>query len=145
MSGVLLDSHALYWLVSGTERLTDAALTAIGKSQRDGTLLVSPISAWELAVAATKTRSADRPDLGDVAPDRWFRRAITAVGAKIAPISTGVAAESAGVVARTGHKDPGDCFLIATARVRRVPLVTRDRLIRAIGANQPEFLDLIVC
>lgn len=48
MAGILLDTHALYWLVSGEQELSDEALIAIGESQDAGTLYVSPITAWEL-------------------------------------------------------------------------------------------------
>ena len=145
MAGVLLDTHALYWLVSGDRPLADAALLAIADSQDSATLLVSAITAWELAIAAKKNRPHDRPDLGDDAPDRWFGRAVAAMEARVVPIRHRIATEAARVVERTGHKDPGDCFLIATARVRRVPIVTRDPIIRDIARDLPGYLDVVVC
>lgn len=144
MTGVLLDSHALYWLVSGEERLADAALAAIVKAQDAGSLLVSPITAWELAVATRKSSRANRPDLGDTA-DLWFRDAVAATTAKVVPIQQRIAIEAAKVVVETGHKDPGDCFLIATARVRGVPIITRDAIIRGLADDAPEYLTVIVC
>ncbi len=54
MPGALLDTHALYWLVSGAKPLADEALVAIGETQTAGALFVSPITAWELAIAAQK-------------------------------------------------------------------------------------------
>jgi PIN domain nuclease of toxin-antitoxin system len=62
--GALLDTHALYWLVSGTDDLTNEALVAIGENQAAGTLFASPMTAWELAVAAQKRPGPGRPDLG---------------------------------------------------------------------------------
>lgn len=50
--------HALYWLVSGEQELSDEALIAIGESQDAGTLYVSPITAWELSLAARKRNNA---------------------------------------------------------------------------------------
>lgn len=145
MPGVLLDTHALYWLVSGEEPLTEDALVAIGESQEAGTLLVSPITAWELSVASRKNRVAGRPHLGDDPPDQWFRDAVSVTEARVVAIHQRISIEAAKVVAQTGHKDPGDCFLIASARVRRVPLVTRDAAIRAIAADQEGYLEIIVC
>ena len=58
MSGVLLDTHALYWLVRGEAELLEEALVAIGENQKGGTLFVSPITAWELSVATKKRRVA---------------------------------------------------------------------------------------
>ena len=118
---------------------------AIGDSQEAGALLASPITAWELAVASQKNRVADRPHLGDDAPDQWFRDAVAVTRARVVPIHQRIAIEAAKVAVETGHRDPGDCFLIATARVRKVPLVTRDGTIRAISADRPDYLAVIVC
>ena len=145
MAGVLLDTHALYWMVSGEDVLTDAALAFIGRSQEAGTLYVSAISAWELAVASQKSRVSARPRLGERSPSRWFREALAVTGARLVHIGQRIALEAAQVVTDTGHRDPGDCFLIATARRRKVPLVTRDAIIRGMAANNPTYLDVVVC
>lgn len=63
MVGVLLDTHALLWLVNGTA-LSDEAIAAIAEAQHNGVLFVSAISGWELAVAAQKAPGPGRPDLG---------------------------------------------------------------------------------
>ena len=145
MPGILLDSHALYWLVSGEAELLDEALVAIGENQEAGTLFVSPITAWELSIATQKRRIAGRPHLGEDAPERWFREAVRATSARIIPIRQRISCEAAKVVTETGHKDPGDCFLIATARVRRMPIVTRDSAILDIAAEKARYLDVIIC
>jgi PIN domain nuclease of toxin-antitoxin system len=145
LPGLLLDTHALYWLASGEAEMTEEALVAIGENQEAGTLFVSPISAWELSIATQKNRVAGRPNLGEDPPDRWFREAVRATSARIIPIKQRISYEAARVVTETGHKDPGDCFLIATARVRRVPIVTRDEIIRTIAAERAGYLKVIVC
>lgn len=145
MSGVLLDTHALYWLVSGEAELLDEALVAIHDNQKSGTLFVSPITAWELSVATKKRRAAGRPHLGDDPPDRWFRETVRATSARIIPIRQRVSCEAAKVVSDTGLKDPGDCFLIATARVRGIPIVTRDGAIQTIAAEKAGYLEAIAC
>jgi len=145
LPGILLDTHTLYWLVSGEEELTEAALVAIGESQEAGTLFLSPVTAWELSVATQKPRADRRPNLGAVSPHDWFREAVRATTAKVAPIHQRISCEAAKVVIDTGHRDPGDCFLIATARVRRLALVTRDTTIRRIAAERLADLDTLVC
>ena len=127
--------------MSGTEKLETNALIAIGKSQRDGSLYVSPITAWEMALATRKSRNA--PELGDIRAGDWFRAAIRATSAKIVSINQKIAVEAADVVAATGHKDPGDCYLIATARVRRVPIISRDDAMLEMAASN--YLDVIRC
>jgi PIN domain nuclease of toxin-antitoxin system len=145
LSGILLDTHALYWLVSGEEELTEEALVAIGENQEAGTLFVSPVTAWELSVATQKNRVAGRPHLGEDPPHRWFRDAVRATASRIIPIQQRISCEAAKVVTDTGHKDPGDCFLIATARIRRIPIVTRDGIMRSIAVENDGYLDVIEC
>jgi PIN domain nuclease of toxin-antitoxin system len=145
LTGLLLDTHALFWLVSGEQDLSDEALIAIGQSQAAGTLFVSPISAWELAVASKKSRVSDRPHFGDLSPEQWFREAVKAIGAQVVPIRQRISCEAARVITLTGHKDPGDCFLVATARARKVPLATRDGILMAISEFDPAYLSVVVC
>ena len=141
----MLDTHALFWLVSGEDALTEQALVAIGESQAAGTLFVSPITSWELSIATQKNRVAGRPHLGDESPARWFQQAVAATEAKVIAINQRISCEAAEVVIATGHRDPGDCFLIATARVRKLALVTRDLIIQRLAAADPTYLDVIIC
>ncbi|MFL6844337.1 MAG: type II toxin-antitoxin system VapC family toxin [Allosphingosinicella sp.] len=145
MTGILLDSHTLYWLVSEEVELRGEALVAIGGNQKAGTLFVSPISAWELSIAAQKKRLAGRPYLGEGPPERWFAETVRATSARVIPIGQRISFGAAGVVTETGHRDPGDCFLIATARVRGIPIVTRDEVMQRIAAERPDYLDVLVC
>ncbi len=61
------------------------------------------------------------------------------------PIDEVVAIESANVPTLFGYGDPGDCFLIATARVHDLTLVTRDARILALAAREPEYLSVLAC
>jgi PIN domain nuclease of toxin-antitoxin system len=126
LAGALLDTHALYWLVTAVNTLSAEAVIAIAENQVAGTLYVSPITAWELAIASRKSAHRGPPDLGTKSPSKWFSDVVAAAGAKIVPIKQRIACEAAAVATDTGHKDPGDCFLIATARIKKVPIITRD-------------------
>jgi PIN domain nuclease of toxin-antitoxin system len=42
-----------------------------------------------------------------------------------------------------GRGDPGDCFIIATARTKRVPVITRDRAM--IDLAEPAYLAIVAC
>lgn len=125
--------------------LTEQALVAIGENQEAGTLFVSPITSWELSIATQKNRVAGRPHLGEETPARWFRQAIAVTEAKVIPIKQRISCEAAQVIIATGHRDPGDCFLMATARVRKLALVTRDTIIQQINAAAPNYLEVILC
>lgn len=80
--------------------------------------------------------------LGELTPGQWFRQAVAAVGAKVVPIRQQIACEAAEVPGVTGHKDPGDCYIIATARIRKIPVITRDTILRGMNAD---YLGIIVC
>ena len=131
--------------MSGEAALLNDALVAIGESKEAGTLFVSPITAWELSIATRKPPKTGRPNLGEDPPERWFREAVRATSARIVPIRQRISWEAAKVVSDTGLKDPGDCFLIATARVRRIPIVTRDGVIQTIAAEKAGYLEAIAC
>ena len=137
----MLDTHALLWLVRGEFR-TQAALDAVAAAQDAGTLYASAITAWELGVADLKR--TNRPELG-MAPGAWFRQALHLAGARLASITPAIAAEAASVPVIYGRGDPGDCFLIATARVRRLSLVTRDGPILLLAAAQPSYVRTLEC
>lgn len=143
--GALLDTHTLYWFVTETVPLDPPALVAIADARAAGALYASAISAWELAVAAKKAPGPGRPDLGDLSPGKWFRVALKLTGAKLVPMSRTISLEAAEVPAIYGRKDPGDCFLIATAHIRRIPIITRDDAIRDLARDRPDYLTAIAC
>ena len=138
---LLLDTHALLWLLRGEFR-TQAAQDAVEAAQDAGALYASAITAWELGVAELKRTG--RPELG-MAAGAWFRQSLRTTGARLATITPAIAAEAASVPAIYGRGDPGDCFLIATARVRRLSLVTRDGPILQLAAARPSYVRVVEC
>ncbi len=117
---VLLDTHALLWWKAGSERLSDAAQEALAAA---GGILVSPISAWEIAMLAAKNRiRLDRP------VDEWIDDVLAADRVDPAPFTAPMAVAAAGL--RDFHGDPADRFLVATSAALGVPLMTKDRLIQ---------------
>jgi PIN domain nuclease of toxin-antitoxin system len=143
LPGALLDTHTLYWLVTAAGDLSEEALLAIAANQTAATLYVSPITAWELAIASKKPPHKDPPNLGALTPAKWFSKAVANTGATVIPIKQRIACAAASVPADTDHKDPGDCILIATARVRKVPIITRDE--RMIEIARDGYVDIIEC
>lgn len=143
MAGALLDTHALYWLITAASSMSQEALIVIAESQVSERLFVSPISAWELSLASMKPAHRDPVVFGNKSPSRWFSLAKTATGARVAPIYQKIACEAATVVVDTGHRDPGDCYLIATSRVRKMPLITRDRIL--IDLASEGYLEVVQC
>ncbi len=110
-------------------------------AQDEGKLFVSPITAWELALAVRKPNNA--PQLGEVTARKWFKDAVAAVEARVVPIGSRIAHLSASVVTDMGHKDPGDCYIIASAQHKKVPVITRDQ--RIIQMSSTGFVEAIAC
>lgn len=142
MSAVLLDTNALIWFTT-RGRMTPSALEAIAAAQNAGGVFVSPISAWETGLALAKRHG--RPDLGAQDVGRWFRDSLKLPGMRLVVPNQRIAIEAAKVPGVLGRGDPGDCFLIATACIKKVPIVTRDRHMRRLATMHPEYLTVIQC
>jgi PIN domain nuclease of toxin-antitoxin system len=115
---LLLDTHALVWLVLDSPRLGKLARRRAARGAH-----VSAITFWELEMLA----EAGRLRLGTTiaeARDVVLRTNVTEV-----PID-GVIAMTA---ARLGmHGDPGDRFIVATALTHGATLMTADEKIRSM-------------
>jgi PIN domain nuclease of toxin-antitoxin system len=142
MSDVLLDTNAAIWFMA-RDRMDPTALEAVAEAQITGRIFVSPISAWEAGLALRKRFG--QPDLGGRDAAQWFRALLKVPGVKIANLTRRVAFEAAGVPAMFGRGDPGDCFLIATAHVKKARIVTRDRQILRLAEINPGYLRAIRC
>ncbi|MFI4988987.1 MAG: type II toxin-antitoxin system VapC family toxin [Alphaproteobacteria bacterium] len=126
---LLLDTHAVIWIAEG-EPLEPAALFALEAARREGGVLVSPVSAWELGLLVAKQRiAALTPD-----PAAWLERFLAQPGVRETPLSMQAALHSS-FLPGSFHGDPADRMLVATARELDVPLMTRDALILAYAAE----------
>src|SRR5262245_31701777 len=105
MTAVLLDTNALIWFASG-EALTPRALEYIAAAQEDREVYVSPISAWEAALASKKR--SNRPNLGDLDARHWFAAVLKLPGFRLVGTSRRIALEAADVPEVYGSGDPGD-------------------------------------
>ena len=120
--GLLLDTHIWLWSLLDPDRLGDCARQAL--RTREDELQLSPISVWETLLLAERSRVALDPD-----PHRWLRKAMS-----IAPVAEAALTIDVALASRTvdvKHKDPADRFIVATAKVHSLTLVTADaRLLR---------------
>lgn len=123
---LLLDTHAILWLAAG-EPISIQSKRALAAAVRDGRLLFSAVSAWELGLLTFKGRSCSQ----------WIGDLFAAIPMlEPVPLSFAMAA-AAGELPEPFHKDPADRLLVATARELDVPLVTRDsRILRYAAAGQ---------
>ena len=144
MAGLLLDTVALVRFVAAAP-MEDEALVAIAAAQATNQVYVSPIVAWEVATAVAKTNPARRPNLGGRAPADWFNIARRLTGAKLAPFGHRISLEAARVPSIYGQSDPGDCFMIATARVRGLTIITSDGPMTKLSLVNPSYLSVVQC
>ncbi|WP_312599547.1 type II toxin-antitoxin system VapC family toxin [Brevundimonas sp.] len=127
--GVLLDTHALIWIVLGASIREEAAAAVVAASV-DGGVHVSAATAWELGVISQK-RSLDVVIGGDVRG--WLSRAVRATRAHLLSLDVDLMLD-VGELPDLTHRDPTDRMLIATARAHDLILITRDRAILAYAA-----------
>ena len=119
----LLDTHAWIWWVSRDRRLGQAALDALDARPSDGRPLLSDISLWEVAMLVERGRVSLATALED-----WLTAASHPRSVTLVPIDAAIAGEVAALPA-SFHRDPADRVIVATCRVLKAPLLTKDRLI----------------
>ena len=123
---MLLDTHPLYWWMTGqTRRLTRAQNRVIDHATDHAPLLVSPLSMFEIANLVRQGRVG-------VSIDR-LQGLLEAIAA--APVTQlDLTTDEALMAMRVPESitDPIDRMLCGTARYLEVPLITSDRAI--IGA-----------
>lgn len=118
---IVLDTHALIWWVNGDEQLSMKARKAIeAELSEDGQVMVSAITAWEIAMLVAKGRLALTMDIDD-----WLATVATIEGVSFVSVDTDVAVQSVRLPGEF-HPDPADKLIVALARHHSVPLVTGD-------------------
>ncbi len=114
---LLLDTHIWLWSLSEPAKLGKRVKSALTEAGNE--LWVSPISVWELLVLAERGRIKL-----DDEPRRWVAEAIDRTPAEEAVLTFDVAIRSREIM--ISHADPADRFLVATALVYDLTLVTAD-------------------
>lgn len=120
---IVLDTHAWIWWMAAPERLSSAARETIAEASSIG---VSTLSAWEVAMLASRQRITLDRDVGT-----WVRQALTETRVESLPPSAEVAVAAGLLDSHSFPGDPIDRFIYATARATQARLVTRDAAIRA--------------
>lgn len=113
----LLDTHAFVWWNDGDPRLSDLARETILGS--DNEILLSAVTAWEIAIKAGKGLLRLPEPLADYVPSRMALDAMQPL-----PVEMTHALHVAALPRH--HNDPFDRLLIAQAQVEGVPILTSD-------------------
>jgi PIN domain nuclease of toxin-antitoxin system len=113
---VMLDTHALIWALADSPRLSKTARRIIVNANNE--VLVSAVSAWEIAIKKALGRLKIPDDLIEAVDDAGFVRR---------PLGFAEARRLQALPQL--HADPFDRMLIAHALEEDVPLVTSDESI----------------
>jgi PIN domain nuclease of toxin-antitoxin system len=124
---VLADSHAIVWHMKDSERLSAAAASALIEAEATDGVILSVASLVDLWYVTQTSKAVAEADLAEL------RQKMSASSElSLQPIDEDVA-DATTAIPRDVLADPWDRFIVATAKVLAVPLVTRDQAIRDSG------------
>lgn len=123
---MLLDTHALFWWMVGSSRLSPTARRAIARHEEGG-LAIASVTLMELAQLAARGQIRTGRT-----PVDWLREAVAQTRVAVREVTPEIAATAA-FLSPTFPADPFDRLIAATAMAEKAPLVTADRRIQDSG------------
>ena len=120
---IVLDTHVWVLFVSNPELLSKRAKRSLDAAMEEKGILISSISAWEVALLVAKKRLKLTIDVID-----WIAKSEVLPFIKFIPVDNAVAIKSVSLP-QPLHNDPADRIIIATAISMGSPLVTKDEKI----------------
>jgi PIN domain nuclease of toxin-antitoxin system len=120
---ILLDTHIWVWWVSDPGELSAKSRRLIEQARVEGTIHISSISIWEVALLVGKDRLRLRMDVRD-----WIAKSEALPFLNFVPVDNMIALKSAYLPGPL-HNDPADRIIIATAVIKEAILVTKDEKI----------------
>jgi PIN domain nuclease of toxin-antitoxin system len=124
---LLLDTHIWIWNELEPWKITSEINRELASP--DNQLWLSPVSVWETVVLLEKRRISLKQDFR-----QWVDESFTALQLQEAALTWEVAHELRFTV--LGHRDPADRFLVATAKVYDLPLITSDERLLSVPGLQ---------
>lgn len=122
---ILLDTPSLIWWANRNAELSAHALGHIESERPGGTILVSAISAWDIAHWAAQGRLGLR-----IEPSQWLSLIAAVPEVEFLPVDNTIALEAAILPEPAPAALPAR-ILAATARHAGCPLITRDAELQA--------------
>ncbi|ALM53062.1 type II toxin-antitoxin system VapC family toxin [Halomonas huangheensis] len=119
---IVLDTHVLLWWCNEDALLSETAFNAITQEleAENGEVLVSTITAWEIALLVQRGRLAL-----SMSVDEWLDTVAEIDGVSFVAPDVAIAIESTRLPGEF-HKDPADRMIVALARHFNAELVTAD-------------------
>jgi PIN domain nuclease of toxin-antitoxin system len=119
---ILLDTHIWWWALSETKQLSEKAINLISATPPNHRAIAS-ISIWEFSMMVTRGRIKLK-----ISPEEWLDYAINRTGLSVIALSPNIALESCRLPGNF-HNDPADRIIVATCRVHKIKLITKDKKI----------------
>jgi len=119
---VVLDTHVLVWWLNGDKKLSPKAKKAFLKyKKQEGSIKVSAICAWEIAMLVEKGRLILNMDV-----ESWLAEVDKIPAITFIPVDVEIAIKSTKLPGAF-HKDPADRMIVSLARHLAMPLLTADQ------------------
>ena len=122
---MLLDTCALLWLAQGGGKLSRKTCIKINQ---EPVVYVSAISGFEIGIKCRKGKLHLPAN-----SEEWFKMIINHHDLHIIDLDLDICIHSTGLPAI--HADPCDRFIIATAKIYKLPIVTTDSLFAQYGVT----------
>lgn len=120
----LLDTHALLWMVSESEKLTRPARTAIADGSNE--LFFSIAGYWEIGIKQSLGKLSLAHGWQEALPKEMTRNGISFLPVEPVHIH--------GVAALPWiHRDPFDRLMVAQARIESMAIISRDSQLSGYG------------
>ena len=120
---MILDTCALLWLAGGDKKISRPTLKQINEASA---VYVSAISGFEISLKASKGKLELSHPVGE-----WFERVVEHHGLTVLPLELDICIAAAELPPI--HDDPFDRFIIATAKLNDLAVVTADENFEKYG------------
>ena len=118
---ILLDTHVWIWWLSNPEALPPKVTKALEQSMAARSILLSAISAWEIAMLVKKKRLVLSLSVQD-----WIHKTESLPFINFLPVDNRIAIQSV-FLPEPLHSDPADRIIITTAITHNATLITKDQ------------------
>lgn len=122
---ILLDTHALLWWALDPDQLSKAAAEAVRSMEQNGGF-ASSISMWELGIRVERGQ-LELP----ITVDELARRVEKSGVVELVAVDTKTWLRTLSL--DWEHRDPADRVIVATALIKEVPVLTKDRILHEFG------------